>query len=104
MTLDQKITIYRVERTKKPDLTFDVNRVRRCHAMAKVVLQGGGESIEGDQAQPEAMVYFTVHYRRDVLASDVISWNGKDHNIRRIQDKGQGSIYLTIEAEQGVAV
>jgi SPP1 family predicted phage head-tail adaptor len=64
----------------------------------------GSERNQSNQPESVAGYTFHIHYRADLLADDVIVWNGNQYNIRFIADEGMGSVYLMIEAERGVAV
>jgi len=64
----------------------------------------GDEREQSNQTEAVANYVFTMRYRTDVRADDVLVWNGSDFNIRFIRDEGNRSRWLTIEAEGGVAV
>ena len=58
-----------------------------------------------DNAAPEepASYRFTLRRRADVTDTMRIAWNGQTFNIRFVADPGARGLYMTIDAERGVA-
>lgn len=58
-----------------------------------------------DNAAPEepATYRFTIRRRSDVTDTMRVSWNGGIYNIRFVADPGPRSLYMTIDAERGIA-
>lgn len=104
MTLDQPIKIQRKTQAQQANGSLQTVFTTLVDGFAMVRPMRGSERNSGDQTQAVAGYVFHIHYRSDLLADDVIVWNGNTFNIRFIADMGMGSVYLRIEAERGVAV
>lgn len=70
---------------------------------AKARALSGKESERYDQLSATAMVTFIIRYRDDLQHDDRIVWNGDTYNIRYIAPASGRDLYLSIEAERGVA-
>jgi len=104
MTLDQIIQLKRKAQVQEADGRLTTTLIAIGKAYAAVYPIRGDERRMGQQNEAQADYRFHIHYRSDLIADDVIIWNGSEYNIRFIADKGPGSIYLMIEAERGVAI
>lgn len=56
---------------------------------AEKVEAGGREYYAAQQVQAEIATRFRIRYRSDVLATDRISFDGRDFNITHIQELGR---------------
>lgn len=73
---------------------------------AKVVPLSGNEREDFNSLSSSHNYRFVIRWRSGATApllNDRIEWRGTDFNIRSINDHGPRSMYLEIEAEQGVA-
>lgn len=104
MTLDQLITFYRKVQEKQPDGSLQTTMQEVGQAFAAVRAMRGAERNAGDQTEAQSDYIFSIAYRSDLIADDVIQWNGSQFNIRFISDNGSGHVYMTIEAQRGVAI
>jgi SPP1 family predicted phage head-tail adaptor len=104
VTLDQLITISRKAQTQQADGSLQTTLTKLADAYAAAYPMKGDERRASMQTEERADYRFHIHYRADLRADDVITWNGQQFNIRFIADKGPGSVYLMIEAEKGVAI
>lgn len=102
-TLDQRITIE--QETRTPDDSGGAasawSTLTTTWAAVKPIQ--GRERSEVAAVEAPALYRFTIRCRADVTAAMRIGWNGQVFNIRFIADPGSRSLYMTIEAERGVA-
>lgn len=70
---------------------------------AHVQPRGGREGVVADGVKAAQSYLFTIRNRTDITEADRIVWDGYPYNIRRIERQGARAMYLTIEAERGVA-
>lgn len=63
----------------------------------------GRESVQDGAFNASGSWVFHIRNRSDVSERDRIMWNGEPYNIRRVSRRGGREMYLTIEAERGVA-
>lgn len=70
---------------------------------AEVFPRGGKEGLQDGAHNASAMFVFQIRNRTDVSELDRIMWGGEPYNIRRVARRGGREMYLTIEAERGVA-
>lgn len=104
MTLDQFITVNRKGQTQADDGSLTTTMTKRFDAYAAVYPIRGDERRMGNQNEAQADYRFRIIARTDVDADDVIVWNGREYNVRFIAERGPGEIYMTLEAQRGVAV
>jgi SPP1 family predicted phage head-tail adaptor len=69
----------------------------------KVKTKSGREYNDNDQVEPLGNYQFVIRWRDDFTEADLIEWNGQDYNIRFIEQMGGRRLYLSINAERGVA-
>lgn len=100
--LDQSITIER--RTETADGGGGI--VRGWEALATVwaavKAKASREGMDEGRMAAVFAVMFTIR-NRDVIETDRILWNGEVYNIRGVLRQGSRAMYVTIEAERGVA-
>lgn len=70
---------------------------------AEVYPMGGNETDSDGSVNARGMWRFVIRNRSDVSELDRIVWDGAAYNIRRVARRGGRELYLTIEAERGVA-
>jgi len=70
---------------------------------ASVRAKGGGETMVADQQTATQLFLFTIRNRADVTEMNRLVWQSEPYNIRRVERQGPRPMYLTIEAERGVA-
>lgn len=104
MTLDQPVAIKRKVQVRQADMSLQTALSLVANVFARVRALSGGERQAADQVEARAMYEFTLLARTDIEDDDVLEWRGQQFNIRFIGDPGQGAIYMTIDAEMGVAV
>jgi SPP1 family predicted phage head-tail adaptor len=104
LTLDKLVTFYRKQQTRQASGELLTTKKKIGRAFARVMPVRGSERNASDQTEATANYIFWVAYRTDLIEDDVIEWQGVEYNIRFIEDSGQGSIYLALTAERGVAV
>lgn len=63
----------------------------------------GSEGLEGTAHNARGSYVFIVRNRTDVTELDRIMWDSVPYNIRNVKRRGGRELYLTIEAERGVA-
>lgn len=104
--LDQQITFQRVTETDDgaggkseawADFTTDAT------VWADPVPMGGKEGIQDGAFNASGNYVFIVRNRQDVSERDRIVWDGVPYNIRNVKRRGGRELYLSIEAERGVA-
>ena len=105
--LDQRIEIRR-------NVTTDLGAGDQSSAWATIATLWatarpltGSEGDQGDSVEAVRRVRFTLR-RTSVPASvtekDVIRWQGRDHNIRYINDSGPRTMHISFDAESGVQI
>lgn len=105
-SLDQRITFQRETRTPDGGGGYSVDwapLVTDPTVWAEVFPGGGGEGERDGAVNATALYVFQIRNRTDLSELDRIIWNGEPYNIRRIARRGGREMYLTIEAERGVA-
>jgi len=70
---------------------------------ADVFPLSGREGVEDGAHNATGMWAFKIRNRQDVNETHRIMWEGAPYNIRRVARRGSRELYLTIEAERGVA-
>jgi SPP1 family predicted phage head-tail adaptor len=102
-TLDQRITIQQENRTADAygGATSTWGTLAEVWANVKPL----NFRRVTDNAAPEepALYRFTLRRRGDVADTMRISWNSGLYNIRFVADPGPRSLYMTIDAERGIA-
>lgn len=71
---------------------------------ARVHPASGTEQVEHERLRAPARYVFAIHWRSDVLDTDVIEWNSQEYQIRFIPTRGSRDVFLPLEAERGVTV
>jgi len=102
--LDQKIDFISETSTSDGmggDVVTPATSVRSVWAKARTL--SGREYERYGQINVSKMVVFIIRYRADVTEKMRISWNGATYNIRNIPPVTGRDMYMTIEAESGVA-
>jgi len=103
--LDQRISITR-ESLTTDSMGGSVVAVNvLVSAYAKVIAKGGSERHKDDQIEAPAKYLFTIRNRTDIeiLEKDRINWEGAEYNISFVAREGKRALFLTLEAERGVA-
>lgn len=70
---------------------------------ARVMPKRGNERMEEDRMSATGVYLFTIRNRTDLDERMRIVWRGENYNVRAIMREGPRPLYLTIEAERGVA-
>lgn len=70
---------------------------------AKVVDLSGAEKTEFERVQGQTKYLFTVRYPVDIIDADRILWDGEYYNIRFNKKPTRRDLYMSIEAQSGVA-
>ena len=104
MTLNELVSFYSKSQTQNEYGTLVTTRVLIAQAYAKVRPLSGNERNSSDQTEDFANYRFYIHYRSDVIAADLIVWNGTDYNIKFVADNGPKQAYLYLDAERGGAM
>lgn len=104
MKLRYRIRIERKGQVQAADGSLTTTRTLLCEAYAQVQPMRGSERDQSMQTEAAADYKFTIRRRGDIREDDIIVWQGTDYNIRAILDYGPQSLYLTLEAQRGVAV
>lgn len=68
---------------------------------AQVHPKSGTETQEHERQRAPAIYVFVIHWRNDILDTDVIEYESRNYQIRYIPDRGSRELYLPIEAERG---
>lgn len=101
--LDQRITIQRETRTADSYGGAALSWVEEATVWAGVRPLSGRERADLGEVEAPANYRFTIRRRAGLTEAMRISWGGALYNIRFIADPGPRSLYMTIEAERGVA-
>jgi SPP1 family predicted phage head-tail adaptor len=64
----------------------------------------GRERAEAATIEAPAMYRFTIRRRADLTEGMRVVWNGQAFNVRFIADGGPRDLYMTLDAERGVAI
>jgi SPP1 family predicted phage head-tail adaptor len=102
-TLDQQITIQ--SETRTPD---DYGGAVSTWGTLATVWAGvrplsGRRNTDNAAIEEPGMYRFTIRRRSDVADTMRISWNSQTFNIRFVGDPGPRALYMTLDAERGVA-
>jgi SPP1 family predicted phage head-tail adaptor len=103
-TLDQRIVIASETRTADDYGGAAVTWTTLATVWAEVRPMTGRERSDAAAIEAPASYRFTIRRRSDVTEAMRITWNGGTYNIRFIADPGARGLYMTIDAERGVAV
>ena len=104
MTLNENIAIYRKTQTQAADGSLSQDRTLVCNIFTFVRPMSGSERSRSDGTEGFATHRFSVHYRTDLLPSDILVWNATDYNIRFISTPSSQDKYMYIDAERGGAM
>ena len=104
MTLNEFVSFYSKSQVQNEYGTLTTTRVKITDAWAKVRPLSGNERNASDQTEDFANYRFYIHHRTDVIAADLIVWNGTDYNIKFIADNGPKEAYLYLDAQRGGAM
>lgn len=101
--LDQRITIE--QPTNGQDSNGSTTRSWSALATvwARVLPLSGRERAMLAEVEAPASYRFTIRRRGDLADDMRITWNGATYNIRFIADPGGRDLYISIDAERGVA-
>jgi SPP1 family predicted phage head-tail adaptor len=102
-TLDQRITIQQETRTTDAygGATSAWTDLATVWAGARPL--SGRERADFAAVEAPATYRFTIRRRSDLTDAMRISWNSQVFNIRFISDPGSRALYMSIDAERGVA-
>ena len=102
-TLDQRITIQ--QETRTADSYGGAVSTWSTLAIVWAAVKPLSARRANDNAAPEepATYRFTLRRRADVADTMRISWNSQTFNIRFVADPGPRALYMTIDAERGIA-
>ncbi len=101
--MDQRVDLQAEERTPDGQGGFTAAWVSQGSAWAHVRPLRGSEREHGDRIQAEGGYMVVIRYRADINETWRIVWNGRNMNIRFLQDEGPRALYLPMEVERGVA-
>ncbi len=101
--MDQRIELQKETRTPDGQGGFTSEWTTQDTVWAHVRPQRGSEREHGDRIQAEAGYFVVIRYRSDINETWRIVWNGRNMNIRFLQDEGPRALYLPMEVERGVA-
>lgn len=105
--IDQRITFQQESRNDDGGGGVDVawvNVASNPTVWAGVKAKTGRESIGSDRVEAEAGYIFTVRNRSDIDETKIIVWKNRKFNIRFVHELSDRPMYMTIEADQGVAL
>lgn len=71
---------------------------------ARVRPMSGRERVEAAAVEAPALYRFVIRRRGDLTEAARLVWNGHGYSIRFIADGGGRDLYMTIDAERGVAL
>ena len=101
--LDQRITLEQESRVPDDQGGAVSTWATLATVWAEVRPLSGRERAELASVQAPATYRFRIRRRADVTDTMRIGWNGGTYNIRFIADAGGRELYMTIDAERGVA-
>ena len=104
MHLTYLIRVERKSQVQAPDGSLTTERIKLFDAYAHITPISGRERNQSSQTEASADYRFTIRRQSGLVEDDVIVWDGRDFNIRFISDFGPRSLYMTLDAERGVAV
>ena len=102
-TLDQRVTIEQETRTADAYGGAAITWTTMVTVWAGVKPLTGRERADMAAIEAPASYRFTLRRRADVTEAMRLGWNGQTYNIRFIADPGSRGLYMTIDAERGVA-
>lgn len=102
-TLDQRITIQQETSTADAYGGATTAWTTLAEVWANARPLSGRERFDLSVVEAPAMYRFTIRRRGDVTDTMRVSWNDQVFNIRFIADPGSRSLYMTFDAERGVA-
>jgi SPP1 family predicted phage head-tail adaptor len=102
-TLDQRITIEQETRAADAYGGAVTAWTTLATTWAAVKPLSGRERADMAAIEAPASYRFTIRRRADVTDAMRLGWNGAVYNIRFIADPGARALYMTIDAERGVA-
>lgn len=102
-TLDQRVIIEQQSRTADAMGGAVTAWAALATVWAGVRAMTGRERADMAGVEAPASYRFTIRRRADVTDTMRLSWNGGLYNIRFIADPGARGLYMTIDAERGVA-
>ena len=102
---DQRIELQRETRTTRPDGGADSSWAVYDTVWAKVVPITGREQDQADQQEALQSYRLTIRNRQDMTTADRVRWVDEDvlMNIRYIAAAGKRDMWLSFDAEAGVA-
>lgn len=103
-TLDNRITIQSETRTADDYGGAALAWTDVATVWANVKPLTGREHGGMAAVEAPAMYRFTIRRRSDVAEGMRVSWNSQTFNIRFVGDPGSRALYMTLDAERGVAV
>lgn len=101
--LDQRITLQQETRVADDQGGAVSTWATLDTVWAEVRPLTGRERAEMASVQAPATYRFRIRRRSDVTDTMRIGWNSGTYNIRFIADGGARELYMTIDAERGVA-
>lgn len=104
--LDQRVTLQEATETSDGgggSIQAWANFSTDATVWAEVYPMSGNENENGGSINASGMWRFVIRNRSDVTERDRILWDSEPYNIRRVARRGGREMYLTIEAERGVA-
>ena len=104
--LDQRITLQRATATADGMGGQTVvwgNLPSDAVVWARAFTAAGREGMDNERIAATAATIFTIYNRSDLTELDRILWGGVPYNIRTIKRASGRDLFLTIEAERGVA-
>ena len=104
MTLNESISIYRKAQVQAADGSLSQTRTLVCAIYAVVRPMTGSERASSDNTEAYATHRFDVHYRTDILESDILVWKSTDYNIKFISSPSAQDKYMYIDATRGGAM
>lgn len=102
-TLDQQITIQQETRVADSYGGAASTWGTLATVWANVRPLSARRATDNAALEEPATYRFTVRRRADVTDTMRISWNSQTYNIRFVADPGPRALYMTLDAERGIA-
>ena len=100
--LDQRVSIEMLSSVPDGMGGYTTEWVKLCNAWAKVRPKSTKEEDNADRVEGSAVYIFIMRYR-EIDDRCRFIWRGKPFNVRPSMDRGPRCLYISVEAERGVA-